>query len=134
MKSGPGISLGTLSSDFMKNVDIPKMLSSEIQGLRDGLQASNPSPALCCSPFVGLVMPRVTADGTLKTVGVVNTRIDVQGPIRIRLDRIPDSAKRIIWHEMKKKPVRIPMERVDGSVYAVIPEIAPWNAGFLTFK
>ena len=134
VKSGPGISLGTLSLDFMKDVDIPKMLSSEIQELRDGLQASNPSPALCCSPFVGLVIPRVTADGTLKTVGVVNTRIDVQGPIRIRLDRIPDSAKRIIWHEMKKKPVRIPMERVDGSVYAVIPEIAPWNAGFLTFK
>ena len=132
VKPGVGISLGTLSSDFMKKVDIPKMLSSEIQDLRDALETSTPSPALCCSPFVGLIIPRVTADGALRTVGVVNTRIDVQGPVRIRLDRIPASAKYVVWHEMKKKPVRIRLKRAEGLSYAVIPEIAPWNAGFLT--
>lgn len=128
---GVGQSLGDLSVEAMQKIDIPKMLSSEIQDVRDNLNSMAVSPALCCSPFVGLIIPRVTADGTLKTVGVVNTRIDVQGPVRIRLQGLPESTGYAVWYEMKKKPVRIRLEKIDGEIYAVIPEIAPWNAGFL---
>ena len=131
---GVGVSLGNLTTEFMYTVDIPKQLSKDIQHMRDELDASNPSPAVCCSPFVGLLIPRVTSDGNIKTVGVVNTRIDVQGPVRIRLTGLPASARHIKWHELKKRPMRIRLEKTDGAVYAVIPEIAPWSAGFLSIE
>ena len=89
---------------------------------------------LCCSPFVGLLIPRVDQSGVLKTVGVVNTRIDVQGPVRIRVSGLPASEKYLVWRELKKKPLKLRLERSDGSTYVVIPEIAPWSAGFLYVK
>ena len=35
--------------------------------------------------------------------------------------------------DLRKKPVRVRLERSEGFLYAVIPEIAAWNAGFLEF-
>jgi len=126
---GPGCSIGTITEEAMQEVDIPKQLSSDIQTLRE----EYPAPAVCSSPFVGLVIPRIASDGALKTVGVVNTRIDSQEDIRIRLSEVPQNVKHVVWHEMKKKPVRVRLERSEGFLYAVIPEIAAWNAGFLEF-
>ena len=129
---GEGVSLGNLTLDFMKGVDIPKMVSTDIQTLRDTLSCA--CPTVCCSPFVGLLIPRVDEDGILKTVGIVNTRIDAQGRIRIKVDGMPDSQKYLVWHEMKKAPVRLPLERDADAVYVEIPEIAPWNAGFISIE
>ena len=126
---GPGVSLGSIPEDAMAQVDIPKQLSADIQKVRDGYQ----SLAMCCSPFVGLLIPRVSQDGSLKTVGLVNTRIDSQEGIRIRLSGLPQNVKSVVWHEMKKKPVKLRIERADGFCYVVIPEISAWNAGFLEF-
>jgi len=38
-----------------------------------------------------------------------------------------------VWREMKKKPVKLRIERADGFCHVVIPEISAWNAGFLKF-
>ena len=128
---GVGKSLGTVSEGDIAGVVIPKTLSADIQKLREGHAA----PAVCCSPFVGLLIPRVTESMTLKTIGVMNTRIDSQGSIRIRLSGIEDSATHAIWRELKKKPVRIPLESTPpGESYVVIPEISAWSAGFLSFE
>lgn len=129
---GEGIALGKLSKEIMQGVDIPKQLSTEIQSLRDTLAAD--SPAVCCSPFVGLMIPRTDQAGTLKTVGIVNTRIDVQGPIRIKLGGLPASTRTLIWNELKKKPLKLHLERTNEGVYVTVPEIAPWNAGYLSLN
>ena len=129
---GEGSSLGTLSEEMMQSVDIPKQLSTEIQSLRDALSAD--SPAVCCSPFVGLLIPRVGDDRTLKTLGLVNTRIDVQGPVKIQIKSLPASARHMIWNELKKKPLKLRLERADDGIYVIVPEIAPWSAGFLSFN
>jgi hypothetical protein len=126
---GVGTSLGEVQEAQIREVNIPKQLSSDIQKLRDRFDA----PAVCCSPFVGLIIPRVSADGHLKTVGVVNTRIDTQEKIRIRLSGLSSKAK-VIWHELKKKPVRCRVEVVDDQTYVEIPQIAAWNAGFLEIR
>ena len=126
---GVGTSLGEVQVDQMLEVNIPKQLSADIQKLRDSLDA----PAVCCSPFVGLVIPRVSAEGSLRTVGVVNTRIDIQEEIKIRLAGVPEKAK-VTWHELKKKPLRCRVESVDGQTYVMIPQIAAWNAGFLEIR
>ena len=126
---GVGNSLGEVPVDQILEVNIPKQLSADIQKLRDSLDA----PAVCCSPFVGLVIPRVSAEGSLRTVGVVNTRIDSQEEIKIRLAGVPEKAK-VTWHELKKKPLRCRVESVGGQTYVTIPQIAAWNAGFLEIK
>lgn len=127
---GVGKSLGSISQDEMTSVVIPKTLSADIQKLRDSYEA----PAVCCSPFVGLLIPRVTEEGSLKTVGLINTRIDSQEQLRIRLSGVPSDVKFLMWREMKKKPVRVRLERdADGLCYVTIPSISAWNAGFLEF-
>ena len=133
---GMGVSLGDLSADYMSVVDIPKMLSSDIQKLRNNLDSLSTIPALCESPFVGLVIPRVRENGDLKTVALVNTRIDAQEDIRIRLSGLPgNTPKYAIWREMKKKPVKLRLEHSSsGETFAVIPEISAWNAGFIAFE
>ena len=133
-RSGVGQSLGDLSVEYIQSFDIPKQLSSQIQLKRDQLDSLEVSPATCCSPFVGLLIPRVTEEGCLKTVGLINTRIDSQEQIRIRLSGVPSDAKSVMWREMKKKPVRVRLERdADGLCYATVPSISAWNAGFLEF-
>lgn len=124
---GVGMSSGDLTEEDVKAVDIPKMLSADIQNLREEF----PSPAMCASPFVGLLIPRVTSDGVLRSVGVVNTRIDVQEEVRIRLSSLPQTRGSVVWHELKNKPVRLRLEHDGGHTYVTIPEMAPWSAGFL---
>ena len=64
---------------------------------------------------------------------LVNTRIDSQEEIKIRLAGVPEKAK-VTWHELKKKPLRCRVESVGGQTYVTIPQIAAWNAGFLEIK
>ena len=131
---GVGQSLGDLSVEYIQSFDIPKQLSSQIQLKRDQLDSLAVSPATCCSPFVGLLIPRVTEEGCLKTVGLINTRIDSQEQIRIRLSCVPSDVKSLTWREMKKKPVRVRLERdADGLCYVTVPSLSAWNAGFLEF-
>lgn len=124
---GVGISSGDLTEEDVKAVDVPKMLSADIQDLREEF----PSAAMCISPFVGLLIPRVTSDGVLRSVGVVNTRIDVQEEVRIRLSSLPQARGTVYWCELKKKPVRLSLEHDGEHTYVTIPEIGPWSAGFL---
>lgn len=127
---GEGLSLGNVSKEMMQGVDIPKQLSTHIQALRDSLSPN--SPVVCCSPFVGLLIPRVDEAGVLKTLGIVNTRIDVQESIRVRINGLPSSAKHVFWNELKKKPMKLRLERTDDGVYVVVPKIAPWSAGYIS--
>ena len=126
---GIGHSLGNISEELIRETDIPKTLSADIQEIREDHDA----PAVCCSPFVGLIIPRQTSDGVLRSVGVVNTRIDTQEQVRIRLSGVTKGTA-VFWNEMKKRPVRCRVECVGGASYVTIPEISAWNAGFLEIK
>lgn len=132
MLPGEGMPLGELSKEIMQSVDIPKQLSTEIQSLRDSLSTN--SPVICCSPFVGLLIPRVDEAGFLKTLGIVNTRIDTQESIKIKVNGLPASAKYVFWNELKMKPMRLRLERTDDGVYVVVPKIAPWSAGYISLS
>ena len=129
---GIGKSLGTLSAEDLGRLSLCTQRSYEVQDLREELNSRYPSPVVCTAPFVGLLMPRVDKEGHLKTVGVLNTRIDVQEHLRIRLNGIPESMKTVVWYEMKQQPVHLPIEWTDGQAYVEIPEIAAWNVGYLS--
>ena len=77
------------------------------------------------------MLPRVSKkDGTLRTVALLNNRIDAQVQIELVLRGVPNGAK-AVWHELRRSPVEVPLVREGVSVRATIPSIAAWNAGYL---
>lgn len=124
---GPGKEIGVLGDEDLDKPDLTKQTSAQVQQLRETFD----SPVTCCSPFIGLVIPRIDEQGSLRTIGLLNVRIDSQGPVKLRIPGLPGSVKNVTWYEMKGKPVRLRVEG-DGSVaYVTIPKLAAWNAGFL---
>ena len=124
---GPGKELGTLSNADLDRLILTKQTSDQVQQLRESFA----SPIVCCSPFIGLVVPRIAESGGLRTVGLLNVRIDCQGPVRLRIPDLPESVCKVSWYEMKANPVQLSVEREGGAAYVTIPKLGPWNAGFL---
>lgn len=89
------------------------------------------TPAVVESPFVGLMAPHVAAaTGALRTVALLNTRIDVQGPLTLRLRGVPAGAT-AVWREMRRAPVPLVLSREGALSRVTIPEIGAWNGGYV---
>lgn len=131
--SGVGRSLGELTANDLK-FDICAVGSKTVQEHREALDArAHGTPTVLESPFVGLMVPQVTAEGTLRTVALLNTRIDAQGPVTLRLRGVPAGAK-VVWRELRGAPVALAIVR-DGDIARVtVPEIRAWNAGFVDVR
>lgn len=129
---GPGKNLGMLNAEEIHAVNMYSQPSTDVQAFRDLLNSRTDIPARCCSPFVGLLIPRVDENGSLATVGLLNSRIDRQGPIRIQLGSMAPGAQEVIWYELRQKPISLHIEHdEDGASFVEIPSIEAWNAGFL---
>jgi hypothetical protein len=109
--------------------------SKKIQELRNSLDdRAGGMPAKVASPFVGLMLPRVSkTDGTLRNVALMNTRIGAQEQIELVLRGVPEGA-RATWYEMSQPPVNVQLIRNGSTVGVTIPSIGPWNAGYLEVK
>ena len=130
---GPGKTLGTLSNGEIA-FDRCRVTSDEVQKLRDALDArAGGTPAVLESPFVGLMMPRVAADGSLRNVALLGLRLDEQGPVRLRLRSVPENAMCAVWREIRREPVALPIHREGGICRIEVPSIGAWNGGFLEF-
>ena len=131
---GLGESLGALSGEDLKGVDTYSETSSAVQAFRDKIQGRSKYPAKCVSPFIGLVIPRASNDGTIRTLGLINCRIDSQEAIRFSLPGLPADIKTATWREMRKGAVTLTIGRdSDGEAYVEVPAIGAWNAGFIDF-
>ncbi len=134
MLFGPGKALGTLSKDEIA-FDRCRTSSAEAQKLRDALDArAGGTPAVLESPFVGLMMPRVAADGSLRNVALLGLRLDEQGPLRLRLRGVPEDVAHAVWREIRREPVALPIHREGGICRVEVPSIGAWNGGFLEFQ
>ena len=129
---GPGKAHGSVV-DADLSFDIGAMTSADILALRRRLdeRAGGKTPVLVETPSVGLVIPRVSADGKLRCVAFVNARIDRQGPLRMRLRGVPAETKSSVWHSFHESPVCVPVERVGGEAVVSIPRLSAWNCGWL---
>ena len=109
--------------------------SKKVQELRDELdRRAGGTPAVVASPFAGLMLPRVSEkDGSLRTVALLNVRIDAQERVNLVLRGVPEGAK-AVWRELRRAPVDVPLVRGADSVSAVIPRIDAWNAGYLDIR
>lgn len=124
---GVGTSCGELTRDDLA-LNRCTVTSAVVQKKRDELDTrAGGTPAVVESPFVGLVVPRVTAAGQLRTVALLNVRIDRQDPVCLRLRNLTPGARKAVWHELRCQPIDVPIK--DGRV--VIPSIGAWNGGYL---
>ena len=131
---GPGKEIGVLCAEDFVRADLKKTTSEQLQWLRELYDGRGKSPVICCSPFIGLMVPRVDGLGRLRTVGLLNVRIDSQGPVRLRLPLLPEDVRTVSWYEMRGERVQLRVEREAGAAYVTIPKLAAWNAGFLSIK
>lgn len=131
---GVGKSCGRISAKEI-GFDRCRTASGEVQKLRDALDArAGGTPAVLESPFVGMMLPRVAADGTLRNVALMNLRLDEQGPLRLRLRGVPSGVNQIVWREMRGEPKTLAVSR-DGDVCRVeIPSLGAWNGGYLEIQ
>ena len=128
---GVGQSCGELTESDLQ-LNRRQAPSKKVQELRDALDSRGGTvPARVVSPFVGLMLPRVSKkDGTLRTVALLNNRIDAQEQVELVLRGVPNGAM-AVWRELRRSPVEVPLVREGSSVRATIPCIAAWNAGYL---
>jgi hypothetical protein len=74
----------------------------------------------------------VDKKGMLRSVALMNLRIIDQGPVRILLRNVPSAWKGVLWNEMRRKPIKIEIERIGSEAYATIPSVCAWNGGYMT--
>lgn len=91
-------------------------------------------PVLVEDPAMMAVFPRVFADGSFATAVFVNTRIDEQEPVRVRLRNFKGDAARwfALWSK-DQKPLTLPVTRdaATGDALVTLPALGVWSGGFL---
>lgn len=79
-----------------------------------------------------IVLPRVSKNGVLRSVGLCNASIGMHEPVDI-LVRKP-YGKHVIWHDMDGASIDLVMNS-NGNDYLVrLPELGPWKCAYLTFE
>lgn len=130
---GVGKSFGSLSNDDFRDFNIDAMSSAALLDLRRKMdaRAGGKLPVVVEDPSIGLVTPRVLPDGTLRSVMVMNCRIDWQKPVKLRLRGVLPSVSTAIWHAFHEKPVELPVMREGSDAFVTIPALSAWNAGWV---
>ena len=129
---GVGKAFGSVTATDVE-ISISSQSSKSLCELR--LQADERSggrlPVLVCDPSIALVVPRVMKDGRLKSVMMLNARIDVQKPVTLVLRGVPADVMSATWRAFHNPPVVLPLRREGGETLVTLPEISAWNAGWL---
>ena len=132
--AGPGKICGRIDDGDLK-FSLEAASSSSVLDLRRRLdeRAGGKTPVVVESLSVGLVLPRVATDGTIRSVAFVNARIDSQKGIRMRMRGVAPGVDKAVWWAFHERPVDLELERNGDDAFVVIPSISAWNCGWLTF-
>ena len=132
---GPGRTLGTMTAEDAA-LKICSCSSRDLLRLRteaDG-RSGGRLPVVVEGSSVGLVVPRVASDGALRTVMLLNARIEAQKPLTLRLKNLAENGEArntALWHTLGEPSAALPLCS-DGADFLVeIPELSPWSAGWL---
>ena len=118
---------GKFRNDLM--TDFRRTPSAKLQSIRD--RVSGNAPLKLLSPFVGLVLPRVAADGALRTVGLIGTRLDPQEEIAIQLQT---TAEKAVWRELGAEPIELRVRAAGDRRTVTVPSIGAWGMGYLEVR
>jgi hypothetical protein len=70
-------------------------------------------------------------DGSLRSVTILNARIDRQEPLRLRLRNVAADAATAVWREMRGGRKDVAVSRDGKDVIVEIPSLSAWNWGWL---
>ena len=139
---GPGRTLGAMTAEDAA-LKICSCSSRELLRLRaeaDGRSAGR-LHVVVDEPSVGLVVPRVTPDGALRTVMLLNARIEAQKPLTLRLRASAGGAGgaaprplQALWHTLGEPSAALPLCPDGTDVLVTIPDLSPWSAGWLNIS
>ena len=129
---GVGKAYGDILDEDIGAFEIGEMSSSALLDLRHRLdsRAGGRLPVVVETPTVGLVVPRVTPEGVLRSVALVNARIDEQKPVTLRLRGVPGGVESVTWRALRCTPQTLPVERIGADCLVHIPALSAWNCGW----
>lgn len=132
--TGPGKAYGKIARSDLVN-DMCRLSSSDLLAIRRkmDMRSGGRLPVLVETPSVGIVVPRVAPDGTLRSVAMLNARIDRQGPLRVRLRGVPQ-ASAAVWHEMRGKSAALDVSHEGADCVVEVPALSAWNWGWIEIR
>lgn len=93
----------------------------------------NTMPVVMESMAQAVVVPRITAEGSLRSVAVLNTTISEQTDITLRLRGCSD-ATRFVWHNVGERGCKLSYERDGDDMLVTIPSLQGWFMGWLSVE
>ena len=103
---------GDLMTDFRKTPSV------RLQSIRDRVSGS--APMKLCSPFIGVVLPRVTSAGEIRTIGLIGTRLDPQEDIVLLVDT---DATSVVWKELGASPKCLEVRKSNDRSCVTVPSL-----------
>ena len=90
-------------------------------------------PVIMESMAQAVIVPRVNAEGALRSVAVLNTTISEQPATTLRLRGCGD-AKRFVWHSVGERDQKLRYTREGDDVIVTIPPQQGWYMGWLSVE
>jgi len=88
-------------------------------------------PCLALEPVQCLLVPMITAEGTLRSVTILNVTIGGGKPFELLLRGVPEHITQAQWCVPFEAPVALPLTKTPEGVKVTIPAVAPWGIGWL---
>ncbi len=99
-------------------------------GARADWAAKGALPAVALDPCLAAVWCRVRADGAFASLVLLNTRIDEQRPVRMKLRGF--AGKTACWFPLWGEPETLDAVRdANGDAVVTVPAVSAWSGGFL---
>ena len=130
--TGPGKAYGEFYKDDLL-ADISELTSAQLLALRRRMdeRSGGTLPVFVETPSIGIVVPHVAPDGSLRSVAILNARIDRQEPLRLRLRKVSADAATAVWREMRGGRKDVAVSRDGNDAIVEIPSLSAWNWGWL---
>ena len=142
---------GLQSAVFPASFRVSRCSTRDLARIRSEADAASGGrlPVVVETPTVGIVVPRVSSGGALRTVMMLNARIEPQKAALLRLRGVPAVSgaaqnnhavsgaaqnNRAIWRAFGEPPVTLEVLREGGDALVTLPPLGAWNAGFLEFE
>ncbi len=92
-------------------------------------------PVFVEQPAQGVVVPRVTPDGTLRSVAYLNCTISSQEYVRLRLRGCPRGEHtHAVWKIAGQPDVRLRTEWHSGEMLVTLPAVPGWHIGWIALE
>ena len=88
-------------------------------------------PVMAVDPVQCILVPRITPDGSLRSVCIVNATIGQQKPFELRLRNVPEKMTEAEWQVPSEQPVKLTVRRNGAKAEVTIPGLAAWDIGWL---